>query len=495
MPESAPPVVTTAQGKVAGHAIPGIGVAFKGIPYAAQPAGANRLQPPRLPTAWDGVRAGTQFGATYPQHGYEGAIADLLPNVKIDGENSLNLNIWTPEIDGNRPVMVFIHGGAFLNGAGSVPGYDGGAFARDGVVLVTINYRLGFDGFGWVDGGTQNRGLLDQVAALRWVQENIAAFGGDPLRVTVFGESAGAMSIGCLLAMPQARGLFQRAILQSGAASNVLSADEARTSADKLAKILGISPTAEAFAAVGDAELIHAQEVLRAGPSWRRRLLPGVLGSLISSTMPFQPVVDGVVLPEPPIDAIGAGSADDMEILVGTNSEEARLYLVPGAAIGRVGWPTLWAVTLATTRNPRATLRALRESGPDVGPGGLLEILLTHRIFREPARQLAETHPRAWLYEFSWRSPSYDGELGACHAVELAFVFDLLGHPLYEGLTGGAAPQSLADQVHAAWVRFATSGDPGWSPFDSTRSIVERLGPDGPWFDPIGSGTEIRWRG
>lgn len=488
-----PVTVTTAQGTVAGAALADGVVVFRGIPYAAPPVGAYRLRAPQPPPAWDGVRDATRFEATYPQTGYEGAVADLLPNLVIEGRNSLNLNVWTPRTDGRRPVMVFVHGGAFVQGAGSVPGYDGTAFARDGIVLVTLNYRLGFDGFGWVDGGIQNRGLLDQVAALRWVQQNIAAFGGDPERVTVFGESAGAMSIGCLLAMPRARGLFRRAILQSGAASNALDPGTARRTVRRLAARLGVSPSADAFATVDGSDLLAAQKALRTGPAWRR-LLPGSLGSLLSSTMLFQPVVDGTVLPERPLAAIGAGSADGVEIMAGFNSEESRLFLVPGGMIDEVTWRDVWAVATVLTRNPRHTVRTLRESRPGTAPGDVLDVLLTHQIYRLPARMLAAAHPRTRLYEFTWRSPAHDGRLGACHAVELPFVFDLLDHPCYRGLTGGAAPQDLADEVHTAWAGFAGSGDPGWGPHDAHSPVARRLGPDGPWVDPITPGTGIRWR-
>src|SRR4051795_4741529 len=209
-------IVRTRHGALQGRTADGV-TAFKGVPYAAAPFGPRRFAGPEPSPSWDGVRDALAFGPTAPHPGYAPPYADLLPDPVLPGEDCLNLNVWTPDAGAaGLPVMVWIHGGAFVNGSGAVPTYDGSAFARDGVVLVTINYRLGVDGFlQFPDDGPANRGLLDQVAALRWVQDNIAAFGGDPARVTVGGESAGAMSVGCLLAMPSAEGLFAQAVLQS----------------------------------------------------------------------------------------------------------------------------------------------------------------------------------------------------------------------------------------------------------------------------------------
>src|SRR5829696_8437568 len=212
------PTVRTTSGAVRGRNRDGVH-AYLGIPYAAPPFGPRRFGAPQPPQPWDDVRDATAYGPTVPKPPYVPPYDLLLPEPVIPGEDCLNLNVWTPDPGGaGLPVFVWVHGGAFVNGSGAVPVYDGAAFARDGVVCVTVNYRLGVEGFlHFADDGPANRGLLDQLAALRWVQDNIAAFGGDPARVTVGGESAGAMSIGCLLAMSSARGLFARAILQSGA--------------------------------------------------------------------------------------------------------------------------------------------------------------------------------------------------------------------------------------------------------------------------------------
>jgi len=243
-------VVRTRQGAVRGATVDGIAV-FKGIPYAAPPFGARRFQPPQPVVAWDGVRDALTYGATVTKPPYFPPFDVLLPEPAIPGEDSLNLNIWTPDPGRtNLPVLVWIHGGAFANGTGALPTYDGSRFARDGVVCVTINYRLGVDGFLFLGQGNANLGLLDQVAALAWVQENIAAFGGDPHNVTVAGQSAGGMSIDALLSMPRARGLFRRAIPQSGAGHHAISAASAQMIGRYLAEKLGVEPTLEAIATV-----------------------------------------------------------------------------------------------------------------------------------------------------------------------------------------------------------------------------------------------------
>ena len=216
-------VVKTRYGEVRGSVADGVNT-FKGIPYAAPPFGANRLRPPQPVAPWSGVRDALTYGPKSPQLPYPPPIDVLLPELAVPGEDCLNLNIWSRDLgSAGQPVMVWIPGGMFeYHGTGASPWYDGSRFARDGIVCVTINYRVGAEGFLYLGDGNANLGLLDQVAALEWVQENIAAFGGDPGNVTIFGESAGAMSVGTLLSMPRAEGLFRRAIAQSGAAHHVM---------------------------------------------------------------------------------------------------------------------------------------------------------------------------------------------------------------------------------------------------------------------------------
>ena len=283
------PVIQLKDGAVRGRA--GSGVAsFLGIPYAAPPFGANRMLPPQPVPAWTGERDATSFGPTVPKGDYPPQYQPLFPEVVIPGEDCLNLNVWTPDPGAaGLPVLVWIHGGAFMNGSGSVGAYDGTAFARDGVVCVTINYRLAAEGFLFLGDGIANLGLLDQLAALRWVQENIAAFGGDPGRVTVAGESAGAMSVTTLLSMPLSAGLFGQAIAQSGAGAHTLTEAEGTMVAGYLADALGVPADRDAIRAVPLERLVQTASDLvvevQTNPD------PARWGRLTLSLLPFAPTV------------------------------------------------------------------------------------------------------------------------------------------------------------------------------------------------------------
>jgi para-nitrobenzyl esterase len=475
------PVVRTRQGLVRGVAAPSGIAAFKGIPYAAPPFGEGRFRPPMPPRPWEGVRDAVTYGPTAPKSPYAPPFDQLIPEVDIPGEDCLNLNVWTPDPGGRLPVMVWLHGGAFANGSGSLPCYDGTAFARDGVVLVTLNYRLGVEGFLHLgaadDAGAANLGLLDQIAALQWVRDNITAFGGDPDRVTVSGESAGAMSIGALLTMPAATGLFRRAVLQSGAAHHTLSPSSAALVGARLSEILGVAPTRAAIAAVPAERLLLAQRQLRAEISARPD--PTLWGEAARNLMPFEPVVDGATLPTTPLDAIDAGAAAGVDVLVGGNRDEFRLFLVPTGAIPLVTEEMLERTAVGYGLRPVDGVRAYRTAFPDAAPWRLLAEIATDWFYRVPALRLAEAQARhgarAHVYEFAWQPPTFDGRLGACHASELPFVFDALDDPAFKALLGAAPPQEVADAMHAAWVAFATTGDPGWSAYGADR-LVMRFG-------------------
>jgi para-nitrobenzyl esterase len=468
---STEPVVTTSHGGVRGRTTAAGPLVFLGIPYAAPPVGADRFAPPRPHEPWTQVRDAAAYGPTAPQPQADGEAPELLPNVVIPGEDYLNLNVWTPDTAGRAPVMVFIHGGAFTAGSGALPLYDGTPFARDGVVLVTINYRLGADGFLWFGQGTPNLGLLDQIAALQWVREEIAGFGGDPDDVTVFGESAGAMSVCALLAMPAARGLFRRAIAESGAGHSAISPASAALVGRRLAAILGVEPSREAIAQVPQARLLAAQKQVAAEivAKPRRKLW----GDVADNLMPFEPVIDGDVLPGLPVDRIAAGEGADVDMLIGNNSEEALLFLVPTGAISKFN--ALVLQLAAAKLHARKLVRLYRSHRPKAKAGEVYSAMLTDWYYRIPALRVAEAHPRTFVYEFAWRSPACGGALGACHALELPFVFDNLRDPGCAEILGTRPPQPLADAMHKAWIDFAVGGDPGWPAYRAEDRVVMRF--------------------
>jgi len=329
-------VIKTRHGDVRGRSVDGVHT-FKGIPYAAPPVGANRLRPPQPVAPWSGMRDALAFGPKTFQPAYPPGIALLLQELTVGGDDCLTLNVWSPgDARGGHPVMVWIPGGMFeFHGTGASPWCDGTRFARDGIVCVSINYRVGADGFLYAGDEHANIGLLDQIAALTWVRDNIAAFGGDPGNVTVFGESAGAMSIAALLSMPRAEGLFRRAILQSGAAHPVMSAETARRVCANLARKLGVSPTREAIAGVAIDRVLQAQDEMHADLAadpdpqrWGEEV--------VVSQMLWQPVVDGVVVPAHPLDRIAAGAGAAVDVLIGTNTDEHRLFLASSGAIEHI---------------------------------------------------------------------------------------------------------------------------------------------------------------
>ncbi|MEU3222349.1 carboxylesterase family protein [Streptomyces sp. NPDC006976] len=461
------PHADTVHGTVRGAHERGVAV-FRGIPYAAAPVGPLRFRPPEPPEPWAGVRAAVDFGPTAPKRPYAPPLDRLLADPSVPGEDCLNLNVWTPSPDRTGlPVLVWIHGGALLHGSSVLPLYDGTAFARDGVVLVSLNYRLGMEGFGVFPDAPANRGLLDQLAALAWVRDNIAAFGGDPDRVTVCGESAGAISLGALLAAPRARGLFRRAVLQSGAPDAVPVAEGRRTT-ELVAKRLGVAATAEALAGVAPAALLAAQGEVTAK------------GTPLTGGNAFRIVVDGELLPRDPMDALRAGAASGVDLLMGSNTEEYRLWFVPSGLTEQLSRGRL-RLALLKFRVPRATARTYRANRPGATPGELLGALATDVLLRVPLNRLADARTAGpgstRLYEFGWPSPVMG--LGACHALEIGFVFDTLGGPDAVALAGPDAPRELAASMHAAWVRFATSGDPGWPVWDASRPVM-RFGPGAP---------------
>ncbi len=453
------PEVAVTAGRLAGVREHGID-RFLGIPYAAPPFGRRRFAAPDPPDPWEGVRDASAFGPTAPQAPYGGGLERYLPTVEIPGDDILTVNVWRPaDGDGALPVVVWVHGGAFTRGTPALDLYDGSAFARDGVVFVSVAYRLGQEGFAVADGVPENLGLLDVEAGLRWVRREIAAFGGDPAQVTAMGQSAGANALAMLLALPHAGELFDKVILQSGPLV-ALPRSKAGRMTRAIAERLGIPPTREGLASVLPERLVEAQTALGGSPLGR--------GPTVA------PVVGGDAVPRDPGEAFRSGAGSGIPVLIGVTSEEYRLWLVPSGAVDRVTRRGLTLARLAS-RVPARVVRAHRAHRPEATPGEILGEIAGDLLLRAPAWRLADARlsPDAaptWMYEFRWQSP-VDG-LRAAHAMELGFVFDRIHAPDAVRLAGPDAPQELADAMHLAWLRFIVTGDPGWERWD-TRRLVE----------------------
>ncbi|MGV9855349.1 carboxylesterase/lipase family protein [Streptomyces sp. NPDC003442] len=465
------PRVTVEGGTVEGRLLEGV-ASFLGVPYAAQPFGSNRMRPPQPVVPWQGVRDAGRMGPTAPKGDYPPAFRRLFLEVEIEGEECLNLNVWTPDpkVSG-LPVLVWIHGGSFANGSNSVAAYDGSAFARSGVVCVAINYRLAAEGFLFLGDGAANLGLQDQVAALEWVRDNIAAFGGDPGNVTVAGESAGAMSIATLLAMPSAAGLFARAITQSGAAANTITAEQGLAVSNLLAEALDVPATRDAIAAVPLDRLVRA--AAEAVTEVQTNADPAKWESLAGSGLPFAPVIDGTVLPAHPLDAARAGTSAPVPLLTGWNRDENRLVLVGMNMLDAIDESTLLAAAGAYGLGPEA-VEIYRAARPGATPADLFAALSTDSSYALPALRYAEariaggTGP-TWVYRFDHLEPTDNHGFGACHASEVPFVFRTEGHDSVRALIGDHPSPTAAATAHEVWVSFAREGTPGWEPYDTTR--------------------------
>ena len=488
------PVVETRYGRIRGT-VEGDLAVFRGVPYAAPPVGPLRFAAPQPYDAWEGVRETTSFGPMCPQP--PPSLLESVPGDPVEqSEDCLTLNIWTPGLDeGRRPVMVFFHGGGFVGGSSSVGVYDGTGLARHGAVAVTVNYRLG--ALGWLahpelavagpGGGVGfgNWGLLDQIAALRFVRDNAAAFGGDPGNVTIFGESSGAMCVAALLGASTARPLFRRAVMQSGAAIAIGPA-EAQSVTEALATELGFGCVSrEALQRVPVADLLAAQG--RVGDAKQ------------GDALLFQPVVDGGVLSRHPAAEIAAGAARGIDVMAGTNRDEWAFFTFSAGSKAAIDEARLLElvrsqVELAglgdsvTAEELIAVHRAARlERGEPVDPSSLYTAIGTDWVFRLPAARLlaahASYHPGTYAYLFDWETPFAGAALGSCHVLELPFVFDTVRNP-FIALFAGSGPEAerLASAMSAAWVAFARNGDPSrgvgvtWPPYSASDRVTMRLG-------------------
>ena len=457
-------VVQTSNGKIRGYGKRGV-IKFKGIPYAAPPVGDLRFSPPAPAQPWSGVRDALEYSCVAPQppSALESMFGEPRPQKEAE---CLTLNIWTPAVDDKkRPVLFFIHGGAFVTGTGA--SLDGSRLVlRGDVVVVTINYRLGTLGFLYmpdVPDATPNVGLLDMAAALRFVKDNIAAFGGDPASVTIFGESAGGFAVASLLAMPAAKGLFHRAIPQSGAAHPLgFNAQAGERVYEELMAHLGLKK-----GDIAGLRKLPAEDLMKAQVAI---MPPGEEEFGTGRPLRLGPVVDQKILPAHPLEALGSGYAQEIDLLVGSNLDETKLWNLwnpkadeideQGLFKGAGGIVSLTGRGEAETRAMIETYKKLRKT-----PRNIMDAISTDYMFRIPSVRLAEAQSRhrknTWMYLFAWQSPFRGGKYGAMHALELAFVFGVL-MPKEVGIFPQRTDETeaLSKAVMDTWIAFAKSGNP-----------------------------------
>jgi para-nitrobenzyl esterase len=467
---------------------------FSGVPYGRAPMGPLRWRPPLPAEPWDGIKDASTFGPIAPQAvAVPGITSPSDPGAaEPQSEDCLFLNVWTPDLNpnGKRPVLVFIHGGGFTSGSGSVFLYRGGDLVRNGdAVVVTINYRLGALGFlghrqlADPDGLVGNWGIQDQVAALTWVRDNVSAFGGDRDNVTIFGESAGGFSVATLLGCPAAQGLFRRAIVQSGGV-HVHSVEDAERAGDRLVALLGIASCDRAsLESVPATELVAATTELGT-----RRPDPGLI------PLPFLPTVDGRFLPTDPLAAVAAGASRGVDLVIGTNRDEMTLFGLGNPALlamdqaGLERWIANAVPGVAAPEVIEAYREARRARSERIEVSDLWVSAGTDIVFRWPSLQFAAAHKanggKTYVYLFDWESPAFDGLLGSCHALELPFVFGAVHIPVVQLFTGGGpAADTLSRQMQMAWLGFATRGDPShegigeWRQWEGAGRATMMFGP------------------
>jgi para-nitrobenzyl esterase len=464
-------IVATRSGQVEGRRTRGV-LAFRGIPYARPPVGDLRFRAPKREEPWQGVRPADRFGPAAPQSPQALYLIQRLIGTggEPHAEDCLYLNVWTPAADhGRRPVMVWIHGGAFIMGSGSTTLYKGARLAARGdVVVVTINYRLGALGFLnhpelSALGIPSNLGLRDQIAALEWVRDNIEAFGGDPENVTIFGESAGGMSVGTLLGTPAAAGLFRRAIPQSGAAHNVSSGEQGAAVAELFLSGLDLTPSDwESLGFVSGADLLYSQRAV----SMEVGIPLGILA--------WQPSIDGDLLPDHPLDAIANGLSRSVSVLIGSNRDEWKLFMLgdrKGHDLDEDGLRRRFARVLPGdnlrgTPHVDVALETYRGAIPDASATERWVAFQSDRIFHFPAIRLAELqsahNPETFRYLFSWTPPLLSKRLGSCHGLEIPFVFGTLRDSVLRASLGMARDaRRLSSRMQDAWTAFARTGNPG----------------------------------
>ncbi|GAA2938318.1 carboxylesterase/lipase family protein [Streptomyces enissocaesilis] len=455
-------------------------VAVLGIPYAAPPFGANRFREPLPAPAWTGVRDCTDFGPVAPQ-------SAQLPGAPVwspDDEDILTVNIWTPAPEGGRlPVLVWIHGGAYTFGSSAQPDFNGTGLARAGLVVVTLNYRLGFEGFGHIPAAEataypDNRGLLDQVAALRWVRENIAVFGGDPGNVTIAGQSSGAASVACLMVMDRARGLFHRAIAHS-AASPCCTLEIAAATTREIAAAARCPATPEGLTSATPQTLVIASDQVvddyRQDPaSGSRHYDPSL----------YAPVLDGDVLPTDPLTGMATGATRGVDLLVCHTTEEYWLLDAVGSS-AKITTDEQLALFAEDFRLPDGLVAGYRAAMPHAPVLDVYLAIFGDLLFGEYSNRLVELHAqaggRAFLSRFDRRRTGPNGGVRAWHCADVPFAFGNLDNDCLAFLIGGtptSADHGLARRMVRAWADFAATGNPGWPSVNGSTAQVRMWSTD-----------------
>ncbi len=472
------PVVETIRGKVQGTIANGVHV-FRGVPCGKPPyEAATRFQLPQFVDPWQGVVSCTKQASLPLQGGgviEEGEEGQMGPDGKpLPGKNSrinvegggdcLRVNIWSPDLGKAKlPVLVYIPGGGSMSCDNSE--IDGTSFAKSGVVVVSIPYRVNVDGFMRIPGVPANLAIRDMLFAVRWVKENIAAFGGDPNRITVMGQSAGSTHIGSMLASPLGEGLFEQAILMSGSHLAQWTPEQADTSSRLLCKYWGIPYTKEAIMALPYEKMLNFRRLLvrmSVDPKWAKYTN--------GNTTLFKPYVDGEVLKKRVVDSVADGMGRKVSVMIGSTLDEWRYVTVPTGEIDRLTAKDVNFI-LDSIGAPHSLAEAYRKNGRGKTDGDIYTAIQSDIIFRIPTNRLLEARGKGggktWAYSFNWKSDAYNGKMGAAHWCDIPFVFDMLADKkACAGYVGDNPPQALADKMHKTWVRFITTGNPGWEQYD-----------------------------
>ena len=469
---AAGPVVDTVNGKVRGLTDHGT-LVFRGLSYGAPTGGANRFMPPQPVVKWTGVRDALLFGASSPQSDATGGDRNVVMRAALpqdppgvsETEDCLVVNVWTPAVTGKRPVMVWLHGGGFSSGSASHPLYDGGNLSRRGdIVFVGVNHRLNVFGFTHLAAGggapfasSGNAGMLDIVQALQWVRAIIAAFGGDPDNVTIFGESGGGAKVSTLLAMPQAKGLFHRAIIESGPGLRAGSAQDAARAADILAAELGLKANQ-----IRELQAVPTDKLLAAYFSIQPKLrAAGVGGS-------FAPIIDGASLLRHPFDPDAPAVSDEVPLLIGSNRTEATFppFMSPADQDRHMDEAGLRQRVKAAfpKADSDALITAYRQANPTASPFDLLLYISTDRVMGANTivlaeRKVARGRAPVFVYRFDWETQAMGGRMRAMHVMEVPFVMDNTIRSA--GLVGTPSDaEALAATISTAWTTFARTGAP-----------------------------------